>query len=78
MGCKLPHEQKQRNDDQIVVYGNPIISMMAEEGIRALASALPTVVEDPANMEARSEALYGAWLAGITLGSAGVALHHKG
>ena len=57
--------------------GNPIISMMAEEGIRALASALPTVVEDPANMEARSEALYGAWLAGITLGSAGVALHHK-
>lgn len=57
--------------------GNPIISMMAEEGIRALASALPTVVEDPANIEARSEALYGAWLAGITLGSAAVALHHK-
>jgi alcohol dehydrogenase class IV len=50
---------------------------MAEEGIRALAAALPVVVREPANLEARSEALYGAWLAGISLGSAGMALHHK-
>jgi maleylacetate reductase len=56
---------------------NPIISMMAEEGIRALAAALPIVVREPANLEARSDALYGAWLAGISLGSAGMALHHK-
>jgi alcohol dehydrogenase class IV len=56
---------------------NPIVSMMAEEGIRALAAALPVVMREPANLEARSDALYGAWLAGISLGSAGMALHHK-
>jgi maleylacetate reductase len=57
--------------------GNPIISLMAEEGIRALAAALPVIVNDVSNMEARSAALYGAWLAGVSLGSAGMALHHK-
>jgi alcohol dehydrogenase class IV len=56
---------------------NPIVSMMAEEGIRALAAALPVVMRELANLEARSDALYGAWLAGISLGSAGMALHHK-
>jgi len=56
---------------------NPIISMMAEEAIRALAAALPVVVRELRNLEARSDALYGAWLAGIALGSAGMALHHK-
>jgi maleylacetate reductase len=56
---------------------NPIISLTAEEGIRALAAALPVIVNDVSNMEARSAALYGAWLAGVSLGSAGMALHHK-
>jgi maleylacetate reductase len=62
------------------LYGeaaNPVISLMAEEGIRALAHALPGVVLDPANLEARTEALYGAWLGGSVLGAAGMALHHK-
>ena len=57
--------------------GNPIVSLMAEEGIRALAGALPRVVKAPASLEGRSEALYGAWLAGAALNSAGMALHHK-
>jgi len=57
--------------------GNPIVSLMAEEGIRALASALPKIVDSPENLEARSDALYGAWLCGIALGAAGMALHHK-
>jgi alcohol dehydrogenase class IV len=57
--------------------GNPIISLMAEEGIRALASALPRVISDGKDLEARSDALYGAWLAGVALGAAGMALHHK-
>jgi alcohol dehydrogenase class IV len=57
--------------------GNPIISLMAEEGIRALALALPRVIADVKNLEARSDALYGAWLAGVALGAAGMALHHK-
>jgi alcohol dehydrogenase class IV len=50
---------------------------MAEEGIRALAAALPQVVERPDDCAARSEAQYGAWLCGMVLGSAGMALHHK-
>jgi alcohol dehydrogenase class IV len=56
---------------------NPVTSLMAEEGIRALAQSLPTVVREPQNLEARGEALYGAWLAGASLGAVGMALHHK-
>src|SRR5438105_7215127 len=57
--------------------GNPIISLMAEEGIRALASALPKIISSPRDLEARSSALYGSWLAGATIGTTSVALHHK-
>jgi len=56
---------------------NPIISLIAEEGIRALAQSLRVVVRDPGNLEARSLALYGAWLGGVSLGAVGMALHHK-
>jgi maleylacetate reductase len=56
---------------------NPIISLMAEESISALARALPTIVRDPSNLPARSDALYGAWLSGACLGAVGMALHHK-
>ena len=56
---------------------NPIISLMAEEGIRALGTSLPAVMKDPRDIEARSHALYGAWLAGSSLGAVGMALHHK-
>ena len=56
---------------------NPIISLMAEEGIRALAGALPGIRRDPRDGTARADALYGAWLCGICLGSVGMALHHK-
>ena len=57
--------------------GNPIVSLMAEEGIRALADALPRVLKDLKNIQARGEALYGAWLAGSTISTTSVALHHK-
>jgi len=56
---------------------NPVISLLAEEGIAALARALPKVTAQPDNIAARSDALYGAWLCGIALGSVGMALHHK-
>nr|WP_217351956.1 maleylacetate reductase [Ruegeria sp. HKCCD8929] len=56
---------------------NPIISMMAEESVRALGAALPKVMEDGRDIGARGEALYGAWLAGACLGSVGMAIHHK-
>ena len=57
--------------------GNPINALMAEEGVRALGAALPAVVEEPSNLEARAVALYGAWLAGVSFASVGMALHHK-
>lgn len=56
---------------------NPIISLIAEEGIRALTSGLPQIVADPSDKDARSNALYGAWLCGTTLGAVGMAIHHK-
>lgn len=56
---------------------NPIVSLMALEGIAKLTSALPVIASDPANRDARSDALYGAWLCGTCLGAVGMALHHK-
>lgn len=57
--------------------GNPVVSLMAEESIRALGASLPAVVANGSDMEARTSALYGAWLAGACLGSVGMAIHHK-
>lgn len=56
---------------------NPIISLLALEGIKALASSLPTIIDSPSDLAARSSAQYGAWLCGTCLGSVGMALHHK-
>ena len=56
---------------------NPVIALVAEDGIRALAAALPRIVADPLDGDARSDALYGAWACGVTLGVVGMALHHK-
>jgi maleylacetate reductase len=56
---------------------SPLIALMAEEGIRALAAALPAVARDTHDLEARTRALYGAWLSGCVLGAAGMALHHR-
>jgi maleylacetate reductase len=56
---------------------NPVISLLAMEGIAALTRALPTIVREPADRDARSDALYGAWACGVCLGSVGMALHHK-
>lgn len=56
---------------------SPITLLQAEEGVRALADALPRVVDDPADLHARGDALYGAWLAGSVLGVATMGLHHK-
>ncbi|KWH24816.1 maleylacetate reductase [Burkholderia cepacia] len=56
---------------------NPVMSLVAEEGIRALARGLPGVRRDTADLGARGDALYGAWLCGMVLGNVGMALHHK-
>lgn len=56
---------------------NPIASLMAEEGIRALGNSLPGIRADAHDLAARTLALYGAWLCGSVLGSVGMSLHHK-
>jgi maleylacetate reductase len=56
---------------------SPIASLLAAEGIRALAHALPIVVTEGEDLDARGEALYGAWLAGTALGIASMGIHHK-
>ncbi|MEO6408457.1 MAG: maleylacetate reductase [Burkholderiaceae bacterium] len=59
------------------VDANPVMDLMAAEGIGALSRALPALRDDPAGIEARSDALYGAWLCGTVLGNVSMALHHK-
>jgi maleylacetate reductase len=56
---------------------NPITSIIAEEGIRALARGIPSAVREPEDLEARSDALYGAYLAGASLAAVGMAIHHR-
>ncbi len=56
---------------------NPVLSLMAEDGIAKLVAALERVRAAPQDPDARSDALYGAWLCAVCLGSGGVALHHK-
>lgn len=48
------------------LYGidtNPIVQAMAEEAIKRLGASLPRVVQNPRDLDARTEVLYGAWLA---------------
>ena len=56
---------------------NPVTALIAEEGLRALGLSIPRAVVQPQDLEARTGALYGAFLAGTALGSVGMALHHK-
>jgi maleylacetate reductase len=55
----------------------PVTALFATHGLRALAAALPRCVEAPGDVDARGEALYGAWLAGLALAGAGTGVHHK-
>jgi maleylacetate reductase len=53
---------------------DPLTAALAEEGIRALARALPALTSE---REACAEALAGAWLAGTCLDRAAMGAHHK-
>ncbi|MEJ7931109.1 maleylacetate reductase [Ramlibacter sp. AN1015] len=63
------------------VNTNPIIDLLAEEGIAAFGRALPVIAHGEAGSEAlrqaRYDALYGAWLCGTVLATVDMALHHK-
>lgn len=56
---------------------NPISTLAAREGIRALAEALPEVRREPGAPETREGLLYGAYLAGSAFAVTGSGLHHK-
>lgn len=56
---------------------NPLSDMAAAEGARALVEALPKIVADPSDIDARERAFCGSWLCGTVLGQVGMALHHK-
>ncbi|MEU3518007.1 maleylacetate reductase [Streptomyces sp. NPDC006654] len=57
--------------------GSPLVALMAEEAVRAMADALPAIAAAPDSLPARSRALYGAWLCGACLGATTMGLHHK-
>jgi maleylacetate reductase len=56
---------------------NPVIDLLAMDAIGAMFRALPRIAANGLDQSARAEALYGAWLCGMCLGSVGMALHHK-
>ena len=56
---------------------SPLTSLVAEAAIRALAAGLPRVAAAPNDLDARAETLRGAWLAGASLGTVSMGLHHK-
>jgi len=53
---------------------NPIVGLMAQESIRAMARGLKGL---GTATTARSDCLYAAWLAGAALGSTTMGLHHR-
>lgn len=57
--------------------GTDETQVLAVEGLRAFAKALPTVLETPDDIAAREDTLRGAWACGAVLGQVGMALHHK-
>jgi maleylacetate reductase len=56
---------------------SPIVSLMGEEGARAITEALPRIAANGKDLAARSRALYGSWLCGAVLGATTMSLHHK-
>jgi alcohol dehydrogenase class IV len=60
-----------------VPAANPVTSLLATEGIRALAQGAPAAVAAPNDIDARTLTLYGAYLAGSAFAAVGGGLHHR-
>lgn len=56
---------------------SPLTSLFAEEGIRAMAGALPLIAQAPEDITARSDAMYGACLSGLALSATRMGFHHR-
>jgi maleylacetate reductase len=59
------------------VDANALTTSAAAEGLKLLASSLPLLSATPGDRGQRASALMGAWLAGYSLGTVQMALHHK-
>lgn len=73
----LANDNSQTVEALYAENANPIINILALEGIKALVDSLQTIVDSPQDQAARIRAQYGAWLCGLCLGSVGMSLHHK-
>lgn len=56
---------------------SPLVRTMALEAISTLSKALPDVMSQPHDIDAREQLLYGASLAAAALGTGVTSLHHK-
>ncbi|MFF0001450.1 maleylacetate reductase and hydroxyquinol 1,2-dioxygenase domain-containing protein [Streptomyces avermitilis] len=56
---------------------NPVIDALALDAVARIARALPALVAEPSDTEARADLLHAAWLAGTCLATVGMGLHHK-
>jgi len=56
---------------------DPINRALGTEGLRALVPGLRALHADPDDIDAREQALYGAYLAAVAFASAGSGMHHK-
>jgi maleylacetate reductase len=57
--------------------GSPLIDVMAREAATTLYAGAKRIATDPHDTGARTQLLYGAWLAGCCLGATTMSLHHK-
>ncbi len=55
----------------------PATDALAMEGLTAFQRALPDVLANPTDLDARGATQEGAWACGTVLGQVGMALHHK-
>jgi alcohol dehydrogenase class IV len=58
-------------------HPTPPLLAIAEDCVRGMAHALPRIALDPADEDARTDALAAAWLGGWSLANGGSALHHR-
>ncbi|MCB1274317.1 MAG: iron-containing alcohol dehydrogenase, partial [Leucobacter sp.] len=56
---------------------DPINVALGTEGVRSLVPGLRGLVKDPADLGAREQTLFGAYLAAVAFASAGSGMHHK-
>ncbi|ANB76969.1 maleylacetate reductase [Paraburkholderia phytofirmans] len=60
-----------------VPKSNPLTNQLALTGIDMLYRALKKLADEPTDLEARTEAAYGATIGGLMVNSVGIGMHHR-